>query len=234
MTGEKASRHAARTSIAHPQVATPDLQPVAVTAGIGTTAAKASQSAQLRRGQVFKLHVTLARNPAGSTHAPGRELLQFTSKAKPTPINSINCLLRIDVPGAGGVGIKDAAASFQLLRAFVRPAVALNGTSIPLKNLRHKAAMPPTNITSVPAAGVTRVEWWPVAASQYPAGSGLVYRRTLSLTMRVGKGAPLGGPLAFNVTAFPTLPPPLDQLHVPVAAVPVRVKMRCGACGVGV
>ena len=51
---------------------------------------------------MFKLHVTLARNPAGSTHAPGRELLQFTSKAKPTPINSINCLLRIE-PGNGRI-----------------------------------------------------------------------------------------------------------------------------------
>lgn len=199
------------------QVVRRDLKPVAITAGIGKTAAKTASSVQLRRRALFKLQVTLARSPA-TQQMPGRLLLPLSSsslsKTALAPINPVDYMLRVDVPGAGGVGKKDAGAMtsfFRLVRTIVSPGAAANGTWTTATKKRH-AALPPTNITSVGAEGIKRLEWWPVAVSQYPAGSALSCRRTLTMTMRVGKAAPVGGPLAFNISVAQILPLDLSVL----------------------
>ena len=208
--------------------------PISIAAGIGKAASKTTPSARLRRGASFKLQITLTRPPPDPTT---RRLKSFSSATKkdgqPVPVNPANYLLRVDVPGAGGVGRKkDAAASFfTLTQALVSPAVAANGTSSPHHptKAKRKARLPPTNVTSLPALGVTRLEWAPLAVSQYPAGSGLSYTRTLALTMRVGKAAPVGGgPLAFNITVAQLLPAPLSDYTMQAVVPPVQVRRSNG------
>ena len=55
------------------------------------------------------------------------------------------------------MGKKDTGATFTLTQALVSPAVAANGTSPTHATKRAKARLPPTNITSLPALGVTRL-----------------------------------------------------------------------------
>lgn len=213
-----------------------DLEPVAITAGIGKTAAKTATSVQLRRGGSFKLHITLTRDAAQPP--PGRRQLLpawlKTKTAPAAPVNPVSYLLRVDVPGAGGLGKGDKGASFQLARTVVSPAVAANGTWTAAATKKRHAPFPPTNVTRVVAEGVTRLDWWPVAVSQYTAGSGLAYHRTLTLVMRVGKAVLLGGSLAFNVSVAQIIGPDISQLGTPqVAMPPVQASTTYGSWKLG-
>lgn len=237
ITGSLSSRYRTCPPCLRTQIVL-DTHPISIAAGIGKAAAKTAPSARLRRGASFKLHITLIRPPADpTTNRRLKSLLSTTKKdGQPAPVNPANYLLRVDVPGAGGVGEKrDTAASFfTLTQALVFPAVAANGTASPHRptKAKRKARLPPTNITSLPALGVTRLEWAPLAVSQYPAGSGLTYTRTLALTMRVGKAAPVGGgPLAFNITVAELLPAPLPDYTMQAVVPPVQVRNVCVGAG---